>query len=661
MASVVINTQDLVAADRFLTQYLQENIPDADFSVGSANRDFTINAMAYIVAYLQKEMQTIRDRRSLLALAHMPADEDVDEMADAILSNWFLRRKSGQKARTVATVHVSRAADTPLPPSTRFSRSGTVFVPDYPTTVMLSASEFRPVTGADGVILDYTIDIPLVAVSEGAAGNIPPGRFSGVDTFSPYFLYAENVSEAVDGKDKESTAGFLERAPTAISTRNLSNARAIDAVLRDRFATDHILVVGMGEPEMRRDLSSEDVTGLRMHVGGHYDVYANLARTEVVETHPIGGTFTRPDGTINVLRDESGIDFTASVKRGDVLRVVDGLPAVPREFIVTAVRKDELEVGPNGAFSVATDETDPETFVKYTVGRLAPGFSDLVGATSPRPAGQTSRRSRIENGVMLRGRPQYAIRKVEVVDAQGNAELLDTRVNGVPARGQYQVVGLVPAVAQSARATTAIYVSPVYAGRSLKVTYDTLVGYDEIQTFVTDRFERIVCANGLVKGRHPVYIEANISVQGQGGVDADAISASVAAYVNNFPPGQVIDVSSVTRHIRTAFPQIVAIMGPVELSYKLLAPDGQVYAYQTRDLVSITPNPLGNSARLVNGLSLRDMIVGADLSPDAAPANAAVVVAANTKLRGQMLTLGVSDRTVRYLCRASDINVTQVL
>jgi hypothetical protein len=286
----------------FLTAYLSENIPDADFSEGSALRDFVVTAIAYIFAYLEKERKTTRDYQSLLSLSTLPESESVSDAVNALLSNWFIDRKTGQTARVTATLHFSTYADIPLAPTTRFFRTADLsFVPDTTDGFVIPASQLIPVFNAENVVTEYTATVNLVAEQVGTSYNLPTGRFIQADQFSPYFTYAENQAPIGGGKDVESTAELLARAPTAITVRNLVNSRSIDTVLREEFAgITRVLSTGFGDPEMLRDYSNESVTRLRMHIGGFTDIYVQLPITEIAEAGPLGGVYTRPDNTITI-------------------------------------------------------------------------------------------------------------------------------------------------------------------------------------------------------------------------------------------------------------------------------------------------------------------------------------------------------------------------
>lgn len=675
MASIIVSAQDLSNADVFLTAYLKDKITDADFSEGSVLRDFVVKAIAYIFAYLERERKITRDRQSLLTLSTLPAGESVDEAVDALLSNWFLTRKDGSPAYITVVLHFSQAADIVLRPTTRFFRTATtIFTPNITSNTVIPASELRPNINANGTVTDYSVTVTMVSATVGTTGNALPGKFLSAEPFSPYFLYAENLTQGKGGKDIETTADLLARAPTAITVRNLINTRSIDTVLRETFAIDAVRVVGFQDPEMIRDLSSESISGLRMHVGGYYDVYVSLPRIDVVEALIIGAPFVRPDGLAVVLKDASSPlkDFVAlGVQPGHVLRINDGLPNTPREYSIVKVDTNAIEVQPRMAFPRATDEATLES-VHYSIGTFSPTYDNIVASTPVFPTGETSRTLTHPGRVILQGRPHYKITGVQVVDTLTNAVTDMDRVNGTPVGLQYQVVTRVPANAQSAMAVTEVIVPSTNDGKTLRVNYETLAGYSDIQAYVTDRFERVANANPLVKGFNPVYISMNIEYKLKSSatatVKASDVSQVVADYINAFTPLEVIELSGIVQTIRDNFPNIGAILSPVLLTYSLYAPDGQVYEYQTDDIVTITPKYLSNSARLLNGVStdpegnrgLRTPIPNANIDPAVSANNQTLFELACLALSDQLLSLGVSDRTTRYFANASDITVTQV-
>lgn len=661
MASITVSQEDVQNADLFLSTYAKDKVPDADFSEGSVTRDFVIKAIAYIFAYLRKEQQSTRDRQSLLTLSELEDDPSVDEAVDALLSNWFITRKIGRVATLPVILHFSKASDVLLTPTTKFYRTASlIYYPNITANTVYPTSDLRATVNSDGSIEDYTLTLSMKSADVGTTYNVAPGRFVSADNFNPYFAYAENTVDGYDGVDVETTNELLVRAPTAITVRNLVNARSIDTVLRDTYAgLKRVVSIGFGDPEMIRDYADELVTRFKMHTGGFNDIYLEMNRSDAYEKDLlIGGSYARPDGLINILRD-SVVDFLAlGVEVYDVLRVTVGLPRVPMEFVITNVAQHEVTIRERYPFQVATDEADPATPVSYTIGKLPSTYSDTMSSTT----GYTSRTIAYPNKVMLAGRPHYRIKQVTVVYPSSTVDLT-SRVNQNPQAGEYCVWGLEPAKAQSAYAVDLIEVNPSYAGYTINVTYETLSGYDEVQTFVTDRFERVLCANPLAKALHPVYVSLAFSFRSannaSGTTDLTALSQSVSDFINNFDATNYLDMSVILKHIRDNFPNIGTIYDPVSLTYYLAAPDGQVYEYQTKDVVTIFPSAESNRAFLTNGLLLRDPINNADIDPTL-PGNMEIAAVADAALLGQLSAMGISDRTTRYMTQPDLISPTQL-
>lgn len=669
MATIALDEQALKDADAFLTAYLVENIPDADFSQGSVVRDFVITAIAYIFAFLEKERKTTRDQQSLLALSTQVDDESVKDAVNALLSNWFLNRKTGLTARLTATLHFSSANDFPLAQTTRFYRTGSlVYVPDITSDTVIPASQLIPVFDANNVVKEYTTTVNLIAQQVGTAYNLPPGKFQKADQFSPYFTYAENTSSIQGGKDVESTTELLARAPTAISIRNLVNSRSIDTVLRETFSgITRVLSIGFGDPEMLRDFTRESVTRLRMHLGGHTDIYAQLPITAVVESGTIGAPYTRPDNVIAQFKDFSANFTTSGVVPGDVLNISLGLSDAPREYIIaTVVDANTLTVNPRIAFSEATEENVPVTYVTYSIGNTAPNYSDKILVDTS--GGITSRSIQAPGRIILKGRPHYRIARVEVynVSAPGTIFVHTSRVNTFPGPLEYRVLGDVPAQAQSSLSLDQIEVDPApYSVGTwiMRVTYDTLAGYDEVQAFVTDRFERVLASNPLVRGYTPVYISLSIGYRLKTGtttaLNEVAAGQTLASFINTFNLLNALDITAMLQTLRDAFPEIGVVVGIPSLTYNLYAPDGQVYAFRSDDIVTVYPTYQENSAHLSNGAALRVPILNADIDPTIG-ANEPLFAAANVLLKDQLLAMGVSDRTLIYVTSPDDITLTLV-
>lgn len=348
MAEIEILEQDRVDAENLISQVLSDKIPAADFGKGGALRDFAVVAMSTIFAYIRKERDITRARQSLLLLETILDQADVDGAVDEILSNWFLRRKSGRKSSGVASVYFSQRMTVNVPTNAAFFKtSALVFYLNHDGDVYtIDEDDMRAVVDADGVVTSYVASVPLVASEVGDQYDIEPGPFVDFSRFSPYLMRVENASPFRGGSTKETSAQMLSRAETAVSIRNLITPRSIDALLKEQFATlDDVTIIGYGDAEMIRDIVGEEVANTRIHVGGHTDIYL---RTPLLEEQSysaeVGAEFVDPRPGYYVLRDFQNTDFEAAgVVRGDIIVIHNAYAVEPDKYIIN-------EVTPYGVF-----------------------------------------------------------------------------------------------------------------------------------------------------------------------------------------------------------------------------------------------------------------------------------------------------------------------
>lgn len=379
MATIEILEQDRLDAENLLEQILKDKI-EGDYAKGTALHDLTITAFSNIFAYLRQEADTTRKRQSLLLLGEEEG-EDVDEMVDEILSNFFLTRKSGRKSQGVITIYFSQLPATgesvTIPPNVLFYRTSTLaFKPNTDVATSYTASNMSRVTTSTGTsglytpVFEYALRIPVIATTAGAQYDIEPGTFINWQLRHPYITRVENTSTFSGGADKETTAAMLERAPTAISVRDLNSARSIDSVLRDEFTEiNSLFVAGMGDPEMMRDLVTEEATNLWIHAGGYTDIYLNNPLAEGQEhTAVVGGLSTDPRSGYYVIRDatidsflEAGGDLTATVERGFIVQIYNNLASEPNQYIVREATDYGLIISPRTPLPRALP-TAEETF-----------------------------------------------------------------------------------------------------------------------------------------------------------------------------------------------------------------------------------------------------------------------------------------------------------
>lgn len=659
MSTITLDAADIAASADFLEQFLSDQVPDGDFSKGTAMRDIAVNAIAAVVALLRADATQIRQLQSLLKIQEAVTNDEeaLRDGVTAILSNLLVTPKGGGKARGFVVGHASQSVDIFVPPNTRFTYSqGLVFVLDATDTLFVPQAELTPVVDADGSVLDYEFRIPVVAMDVGEQYNVEAGLFTAFDRFNPYVTRVDSVDKFTGGAGPETVEEVIARAPTAVSVRNLINNRSIPATLNDTFdGLEAVLVIGMGEPEMQRDIVPTVSPHLKFHVGGMVDMYLRTALVETSFTGVVGGSFARPDGVSAIFRDAS--ESFASVVAGDIIHVTAGLPTVPAEFLVVENLGDALLISERTPFPVATDEASPPTTISYTIGNIAPAYSNVLSDSGvPLTTGVTSRTAGTSGRVTLPGGPVMDILDVAIINpASGEAAFRSTtdgfvhfpnHVNATPAQAataaeglQFQTVVHNPLYAQSTGQWLEIVVGTDtnisrFDGFQLRVRYRTLTSFASIDSFVRGTRDRVLCAYQLPRAHHPVVIGMDIvyrlKTSATATLDNLAIARTVSDYINAFDATDgAIDVSSIIELVKATYPTIANIVpattsGPIlTIAYELRAPTGDVLSYSTTDVVEVT------SAKQVGGPTLA------------------------------LADYGVTDRTLRYVANTGTVTARQ--
>lgn len=651
--AIEISADDVARAEAFLETLLTQQIPEGRFTQGSALRDLVIKSLAFTFGHLQKETATLTALRSLLTVRSIATtDPDVDRAVnnatDAILSNWFITRKTGSFARVPVFAEVAKRQDYIIPGNHRFLYDRDhVFYPDVTDTtqsIIIRASDLLPVVALDGTVKSYQFSINVIAAKTGTDYNVAAGTWQSGTGFSPFATRIFTVTKADGGKGRETTTEVVTRSNTAIAVRNLINPRSIDATLREKYSSiNRMLVTGMGDPEMTRDLKIELATNSRLHVGGHFDVYMELPRVQSTFEGRLGGTYTRPDGLINVFRDATIADWTTTgVQPGDVIRTAAGLAEAPRDFVIKEVFSTELRISTNTPFSVATDET--ASFITYFIYRpLFLADAQILPSIGTKTTGVSSRQIKTDNRLILPGGAHYEILDVMVTDPDTGDPFINpadgfvhfpVRSNETPNAvisaqfAEYQIVSNNPGAAQSQFSFEELILESDYNGKNVRVKYETLVSLDTIHNYLIDRFERVLAGSVLGKGYNPVYLSVKAFYRKKptatGTVDEESLRVALVAHINTFDPNDVIDVSDISTFIRNSNANI-GFVAPLTINYELIAPDGRLIRFVTQDSVAIDPAKIDTSY-------------------------------ANSNLNDP-LRIGLSDRTVRYMTTLARISV----
>jgi hypothetical protein len=625
--AITVSAQDVADARLFITEYVTNANPDGDYSDGAAFQDLAIKAVAGIVALMRKEASQINIRTSLRRILEVDTADDptaADDAADAIISNLYETRRGGQYSRVMGYALSTKRIDITVRKNVVFYKTADLpFLLDYGNEdLYIAAESLVGIFDSSGVVIGYQFKIPLIALRSGDAFNIDPGKFAYFDGFNPYVVQVETLAKASGGAGVETTPALIARAGTAITVRNLINPRSCDAVLKDEFSEITALsVVGMGDQEMTRDREREATTGVEVHTGGCQDIFVNTAVIETSVVGTVGGRFLRPDGVINVFRDATYADYDPvdnptghkftepdlltgrTIAVGTVLRIWSGLPVGARDYIVHGVFDTQLFVSERTPFPVATDEQS--SYVEWTVGEYMPNYEDIVGHTT---TGETSRYTQLPGCVVLPGGPLYRVKEVTIDDmADADADpttglvYFNNRVNTVPTEqvapdNQYQIEVFNPGWHQSMQSFAVVRVgldtnATKYDGKTLKITYETLAAFENIDFRVSNRRDRISAASPLVRGYHPLYLSFMLEYSrlrnATGTIDEEEATTKVATFIDSFLPTEIIDMSTIATFFQQSYPDIVGQVYPFTITYEVHVPDGRIILFASPDLVTV--------------------------------------------------------------------------
>lgn len=354
-----------VDLETLLKALLLEEIPDIDVSPLSGIVDLGVKANIAMFRPLLRELTATKTAQSLSNFASMTRDE-----VDALLANYFISLRSGDKAATTARIFYPAPQSVIVTPLTQFSTGGGLnFFPTTTQSISSTVMSFNQ----DGNL--YYFDVIVEAEEVGDQYNIDAGDLNSVTGLSGV-QRVTNLFDVDDAENEETKEEGITRAQESITIRNLSTTRGIKVVTTENFSTIAVVQpIGHGDPEMRRDIIYGPVqisgipggivgkdlpdvgAGQFVHIGGHTDVYvyqnAPVADTLDIQnlsdwgirvfagshgfTQSGGGTFTFEDNRGNFSRN--------GVVAGDFLRVGEVLTLITNVSLTALEVSDTLDGG----------------------------------------------------------------------------------------------------------------------------------------------------------------------------------------------------------------------------------------------------------------------------------------------------------------------------
>lgn len=356
--------QDIVEAELLAKQILEANFPDMDLREGTGIRDLVLRPSAFLLALCKKGFNYYFDQSTLSNIT----DESSTEFVDGIMSNLFLSRNLGTQAVINARLYFATNQTTiTLFSNTSFSTDGTLlFYPAETTSYIGSTLEY------DSYLNEYYLDIDLVAADKGEEYNISSGSLLYFSNFNPYFLHGEVNYLVQSSIDPETNTQFIERASTAISTRNLINKPSIDNVLRQEFNyLNRIVTIGANDLEMHRDqvevngFVGEGVLATSMALSdGDTKMLVNLPDHGFILGQKV--TLIESSGGTPLVINNVSI---STVVDDDFFKITLPITVTPRVFAAPYVHpvEDSIYVHQGGAVDVHCGETLETSRIQLTL------------------------------------------------------------------------------------------------------------------------------------------------------------------------------------------------------------------------------------------------------------------------------------------------------
>lgn len=305
-----LNTEDVIASREELSSRLEERYPTSELKRGNTH-DLLLDPQAALsTAFAQVQDEQIR-AGSLMEIDADPALASV-EITDRLLSNYLITRKSGAAAGGNVRFIIDQQIPVTIAAGLILEAEGVQFTTESAYAVRISAEAAESDTDrvmqevGDGT---YAFTIPVVAVEEGAAGQIRKGVKLVPTSNVNYFVTAYADEDFSGGRDEETNAEIRARMKEGIAARGWGNRYNLSALLHSQEEfSDHpgYSIVGFGYPEMKRD--SHNIQGIS--TGGKVDIYARTATlpTRVTLTKSCTYLRTTSEGSIwrfSLTRDEA--------------------------------------------------------------------------------------------------------------------------------------------------------------------------------------------------------------------------------------------------------------------------------------------------------------------------------------------------------------------
>ena len=287
----------LEEARTLMIKLINDNYPNVDTRKGTVIHDLLISMAALGYASISEDIATFEEKMYLQQIMDDPASAD-ESVVDGILSNFYISRKLGGKAKGLVKLEVSESRTYFVDANSLFQ---TVDGLNYYTTESYSILPENLYQQDE----NYYFFVEVQAEEVGSNYVIAATTALQTSILSGSLVAAEAFNDFDGGIDQESNQELLERAPISLGARALSSRQSISTILQEQFPeVRQITVIGYNDREMQRDKNN-----VGFKIGGKADIYVRtiiepLTKT-IEKTTDANGKFTLTsldDGEVPILR-----------------------------------------------------------------------------------------------------------------------------------------------------------------------------------------------------------------------------------------------------------------------------------------------------------------------------------------------------------------------
>lgn len=229
---------------KFVQDRLAQEFPQYATKDGDALMDMLVKPYQLIHQPVVSEITRVKAMQSLKTPDLLTIEE-----ADALGANFFFPRNTGDTAYGTARIYFAAPQTVSVTPSNYFtSRTGLVFFPDSIQQIRVE----EMLLNQEGSL--YYFDVSVKAEKAGDAYNIGPDELVRIANLTQS-IRVTNKRRFRFGAPEETAFQYISRIDQELGERSLVTDRGIAQKVTQAFPeVSRLAVVGMGDPEMHRDV-----------------------------------------------------------------------------------------------------------------------------------------------------------------------------------------------------------------------------------------------------------------------------------------------------------------------------------------------------------------------------------------------------------------------